>query len=417
VNRAALFHGGQALRGAAFAAGVASEPRSRSLAEPERRQISSLGPRRQAASDRVRIAVIGAGLAGQAVHIPTLQRLADRFSLVGVADPSETVRAGLAARHPGLRTHADWRSLLEKERLDAILVCSPLCTHAQIALAALDAGVHVFVENPLAITLEDVDAISRRRADRDLVVQAGYIKRFDAGFELLIAALPASAAGLRLIDIVTYDPGLARPPVAPRGVIAGTDLSAADRAELARAEREQVKAVIGTDDPGLVYEFSQVYLRSLIHEVNLVHGVLEHLAVDIPAPAATSAHSAEGKAAHAFFALANGVLCRCARLELEAVEEHRETASVYFADSVLLLRLDAPRTGQRLTSFEVRRGEQDEEPLTQICRVRDANAAQLRHFHDCITGRAACRTPPEQARTDILALRDAFLAQSPPERR
>jgi predicted dehydrogenase len=411
VNRAALFHGSQALRETNPAVRVAPGAGRRSLSEIRQLPISSLGSEHRAASDRLRVALIGAGLIGQAVHIPTLRRLADRFNLVAVADPSETVRAGLAARYPGIRTHADWRSLLEEQRLDAILVCSPHCTHAQIALAALDAGVHVFVENPLAITVDDVDAISRRRSEKDLVVQVGYMMRFDAGFELLIAALPASAAGLRLIDVVSYDPGLTRRPLAPRGLIVGADLPAAVRAELARAEREQVKAVIGRDDPGFVHAFSQVYLRSLIHVVNLVHGVLENLAVDIPAPAISSGHAPDGKVAHACFALTDGVLCRCARLELEAVEEHRETASVYFADSILLLRLDA-QTGLRPTSFEVRRGLQAEEPQTRISRVKDANAAQLRHFHDCITRRAACRTPPEQARTDIVALRDAFLAQS-----
>lgn len=355
--------------------------------------------------------MVGAGLIGQALHIPTLRRLADRFCLAAVADPSETVRAGLAARYPGLRPHADWRSLLEEERLDAILVSSPYCTHAQIALAALDAGVHVFVEKPLALTVDDVDAISRHRSEKGLVVQVGYIKRFDAGFELLIAALPASATDLRLIDVVTYDPGVTRPPVAPPDLIVGTDVPASVRAELARIEREQVKATIGTADSGAVAAFSQVYLPSLIDDVNLVHGVLEHLAVDVPARATTSAHSVDGKAATASFALANGVPCRCARLQLEAVEEYRETASLYFAHSILHLRFDAPHPQRGPTSLEVRRGQHDDEPQTQISRVKDANAAQLVHFHDCITRRAACRTPPEQARNDILALRDAFLTQ------
>ena len=119
-------------------------------------------------SDPLRIGVVGAGLVGQAVHIPTLAQMPGHFRLLGIADPSRDVRQALSNRYPGLRAYADWEALLEDQPLDALLVCSPHATHAQITLAALKTGLHVFVEKPLTITVEDTEAICKLRAAKGL---------------------------------------------------------------------------------------------------------------------------------------------------------------------------------------------------------------------------------------------------------
>ena len=48
---------------------------------------------------RLRVGVVGAGMIAQVEHIPNLLALRERFELVGVADPSQTVRAAIAERH------------------------------------------------------------------------------------------------------------------------------------------------------------------------------------------------------------------------------------------------------------------------------------------------------------------------------
>ena len=62
--------------------------------------------------------------------------------------------------------HADWRSLIDAGGLDAVLIASPAGTHVEIVLTALEAGLHVFCEKPLAITLADIDRITRARDQR-----------------------------------------------------------------------------------------------------------------------------------------------------------------------------------------------------------------------------------------------------------
>src|SRR5205823_7881404 len=102
---------------------------------------------------------VGGGLVAQAEHLPYLAQFRDRFELAALVEPSATVREALAARYGIPATYADYRSLLDAGGLDAVVICSPAGTHAEVALAALDAGLHVFVEKPMCITLTDADAI------------------------------------------------------------------------------------------------------------------------------------------------------------------------------------------------------------------------------------------------------------------
>ena len=153
----------------------------------------------------VRVGVVGAGLVAQAEHLPYLSALRDRFVLAGIAEPSRTVREALGARYGVTRLHADYRELLDAGGLDAVVVCSPAGTHAEVVLAALDAGLHVFVEKPMCITLADCDAIIAARDRAGKVVQVGTMKRFDPAVEAMLDALPPTAEDLRYVSVVVND--------------------------------------------------------------------------------------------------------------------------------------------------------------------------------------------------------------------
>ena len=99
----------------------------------------------------VRVGVVGGGLIAQAMHLPYLAEKRDRFTIAALAEPSRTVREALGARYGISGLYEDYRMLLGE--VDALVVCSPAGTHAEIVLAGLDAGLHVFVEKPMCITL------------------------------------------------------------------------------------------------------------------------------------------------------------------------------------------------------------------------------------------------------------------------
>lgn len=372
-------------------------------------------------SARVRVGVLGGGMIAQAVHLPTLGRLRDRFELVALADPSETVRDALSARHGGLAVHADWRELIAKETLDAVVVGTPNGTHVDVVLGALDSGLHVLVEKPLCLSMQDAETICARRAETGRVVQVGYQKRYDAGYESLLAALPSSAEDLRFIDVLTYDPWLGRAPFAPPDLVVGRDVPEQVLRAGAQREREQVEAAVGAGDSATVRVFSDLYAGALVHDVNLVHGVLAHLGVDLPARPVSSGHWTDGRAAGSWgagkgtnvaFRLGSGVGWQTAWLLLEGLEEFSETASFYFRDEIHRLRFSAPYLREHATVHEIVGATEGAERLSRRARISDAYLAEFEHFHACIVEGVQCRTPPEQARLDLEVLRDAFLVSA-----
>src|SRR5262249_20940939 len=193
----------------------------------------------------VRVGVVGGGLVAQAEHLPYLSSLRDRFSIAALAEPSRTVGDALASRYAIQGVHADYRSLLDAGGLDAVVVCSPHGTHAEVVLAALDAGLHVFVEKPMCITLADADAIVAARDRAGKVVQVGTMKRYDPAVEALLDALPDSAAGLCYVSVVVNDPEF-DPFFEPGEIVRGADVPREVVDATRREEAEQVEHAVGS---------------------------------------------------------------------------------------------------------------------------------------------------------------------------
>src|SRR5471030_1081606 len=107
---------------------------------------------------QLRVGLVGAGLVGQAEHAFYLWEERERFAFVGLADASAAVRTAVGARYAIKELHADIQGLLAI-RLDAVVIAAPDPFHPALAIAALNAGLHVMCEKPLAITLSGCDAI------------------------------------------------------------------------------------------------------------------------------------------------------------------------------------------------------------------------------------------------------------------
>jgi predicted dehydrogenase len=106
----------------------------------------------------LRIGIVGCGRAATVLHLPALSRVPG-VRVVALADPDPDRLAELAARCRGAAAYADYRRLLDDDGVDLVAVCVPAMMHAEVAVAALRAGKHAFIEKPLAISLEDCDHI------------------------------------------------------------------------------------------------------------------------------------------------------------------------------------------------------------------------------------------------------------------
>ncbi|HEV7876053.1 MAG TPA: Gfo/Idh/MocA family oxidoreductase [Nocardioides sp.] len=109
-----------------------------------------------------------------------------------VCGRDETRVAEAAGRLGWAETETDWRRLVERDDLDLIDICTPGDTHAEIAIAALDAGKHVLCEKPLANTVEEAEAMvaaAERAAARGVRAMVGFTYR----------RVPAIALAQRLV--------------------------------------------------------------------------------------------------------------------------------------------------------------------------------------------------------------------------
>ena len=85
----------------------------------------------------------------------------------------------------GARVYSDYKKMFAEEKLDAVSVCTENCLHAEIAIAALDAGFHVFCEKPMAITGNEADAMVAAAKKNCRKLSVGYQLRFSHESQLL----------------------------------------------------------------------------------------------------------------------------------------------------------------------------------------------------------------------------------------
>ena len=121
----------------------------------------------------VRLAIVGCGFVTVDRHLPALRHVPE-IEVVALAD-LDPRRAAEVSRRFGLSTRAtDVESLLGDPSVDAVAVCTPPASHAELALAALEAGKHVFVEKPIARTLEEADRLVARADDSAVRTMVGF---------------------------------------------------------------------------------------------------------------------------------------------------------------------------------------------------------------------------------------------------
>ena len=123
---------------------------------------------------RLRVGVIGVGHLGQ--HHARLYATLPGATLVGVADIDADRARTVGERHQ-VPAFADWGDLLG--RVDAVSVAVPTSAHHEVVKASLEAGVHVLVEKPIAVTPIEARELVELARKRRVALQVGHIERFN----------------------------------------------------------------------------------------------------------------------------------------------------------------------------------------------------------------------------------------------
>lgn len=148
--------------------------------------------------------LIGAGWIGS-FHAETLSSRLPNTRLVAVADPVP----GAAERLSPGRSYLDPHELIADPDVEAVAICSPAASHADLVVAAARAGKHVFCEKPMALTLDDADRAIDAARYAGVALQVGFNRRFATDFADMHARIAEGTIGTpQLLRSLTRDPGI-----------------------------------------------------------------------------------------------------------------------------------------------------------------------------------------------------------------
>jgi predicted dehydrogenase len=153
----------------------------------------------------MRIGLIGAGNVGVSSHIPAV-RANEGMTIVAAADPTPD-RLQAAADAAGLGPddlHADWRELLARDDVDAVIVATPQRFRPEIVIAAARAGKHILAEKPLALTPADAQAMIDAARENEVTLATVHNYHFMPVYRDIKEVLDSGEVGQPEIAVLNY---------------------------------------------------------------------------------------------------------------------------------------------------------------------------------------------------------------------
>lgn len=177
------------------------------------------------ASPNSKLALGYVGTANRAAaNLAGTSQLTDAVEVAALTDVDARFLAAANQKHPGARAYQDFREMLDREKLDAVVVSTPDHTHAVAAAAALRRGWHVYCEKPLTRTVSECHAIQRLAAEKGVKTQLGTQIHAGGNYRRVVELVQSGAIGpVREVHVwcgATYggkDAPTDRPPV-PEGL-------------------------------------------------------------------------------------------------------------------------------------------------------------------------------------------------------
>lgn len=159
---------------------------------------------------KLSIALVGLGRIGR-VHLATILRHFPELTIAGVAD-SQYPKDKFQEEFGPIPFSSNAAEIVQRKDVDAVLVCTPTTTHAEMIQLAVKAGKHVFCEKPIDLSLEATAAIVKEVAASGVHLMLGFNRRFDPDFNHARKQMLKGAIGaLQIVKITSRDPGL--PPL------------------------------------------------------------------------------------------------------------------------------------------------------------------------------------------------------------
>ncbi|BAS28180.1 Gfo/Idh/MocA family protein [Limnochorda pilosa] len=142
--------------------------------------------------ETLRFGIIGMGWMGQ-LHAEVLHQLRST-RLAAIAEIDDARRQAMSARF-GVQAYADYREMLADPEIDAVSICVRDLDHLAPVLAAAEAGKQIFLEKPIAATVEDSEAIVSAASRAGVKLMVGHLLRFDPKYRQMRDAVASGQLG------------------------------------------------------------------------------------------------------------------------------------------------------------------------------------------------------------------------------
>jgi myo-inositol 2-dehydrogenase/D-chiro-inositol 1-dehydrogenase len=351
---------------------------------------------------RLRVGVAGLGAVAQAVHLPLLARLADTFEIAAMCDLSPGLLAELGERYrvaPSDRYESVER-LLDATPVDGLIVLTS-GSHGPVALAALDRGIPVLCEKPLAYTLAEADALAASPNSAQLLL--GYMKVFDPAVveAVRIGEDPATGLGpLRAIEVTVLHPTSESQLAFAHLLPAPADVDPEVIAGLRNATDDLIRQAIGPAADALGRLYGNILLGSVVHELSVIRAIAGDIvaidAVDTwPEDAFPGSVSLSGR-------LADGTRVSIGWHFLEDYPAYREDVRFHHIGGSVELTFPSPYQLHRPTRLRFSGGGNETRRELVFQSIEEAFETELLAFRDLIRDGEPPRTGIADGRSDIV---------------
>lgn len=347
----------------------------------------------------VKVGIIGIGTVSQLMHLPILSGLHEQFKITAVSDVSPTQRSFIAEQY-NAKAYEDPYEMVKDPDVDAVFVCSPDQYHAAYALAAIEAGKHVFVEKPVTLCMEDLEKlIVAQEAHPGQVCMVGYMRRYGTGFlkcKELLEADNRKIEYMRFRDIILegdFFIGQTRHPF-----LCG-DIPEEAKAESARLRREQVGRALGPDCTEQQRVTYQMLTGLGCHTLAAVREL-------VGLPVEVESVSVQGEHVIVVFRYED-FLAVYEILNDQDVVQFDAAIEIYQHDRRMKLKYETPYLRYQPQTFEVIESTREDTRTTLYGPdYRDPFEAEVRYYYHCIKNGRRPKSDFADAMKDLKLFRD-----------
>ena len=358
--------------------------------------------------NRVRIGVIGCGAIAQVHHLPNLTALHREFEVPIVCDLSHGAAQAVSKRFKVPQFVTDYTELLATD-IDAVLLCHG-DPKTEVALAAFEAGKHVFIEKPICFSLQEIDAMLTAQRKVDTVAQAGYMKVHDPAFQLAKREVD-TMENYRFVQINHLHPNnslhLSQFDV-QRFNDVPTDAFKPAAVAREKAQTEAIgdmlsQAEIETDIRNKAQRVFYLLAGSMIHDIYSLRVMLGS-----PSEVISTEVWAEGRGVSIVLGYPNGARCVATWVDLPDLWDFKETLEIYGDNKRVIVSYPTGFSRGILSEVTIHGIDADGTTYSKTPAIawESAFVRELRHFHACITEGQTCYTSLESARNDIALIID-----------